>query len=106
MEALNPAPGSNQYLTKFGKVKLKKKFKIKVAFATKVKITVCVLLALSLYINWYLLTDNYLWTCRAYIGNVEQTMWGHFGHAMKKSTCDEIVQNKITSLSSGPDLGQ
>lgn len=98
MNTLTPTLGSNQFITKFDSVPKKKKLKFKVKFLTKVQIIAVILLFTSLYLNYHLITDNYVWTCTASFDGIEQTQWGHFGHIMKKTTCDEIVQMKLETL--------
>src|SRR5690242_5917846 len=101
MNALTPAVGSNQFITKFdsdAKEEKKKKFKIKVKFRTKVKIAIVLTLMVSLYVNYYLLKTNYVFTCWAVVGELKQTQWGHFGHLMNRQRCDGLVDNKLKTL--------
>lgn len=96
---LKPAVGSNQHLTRFDeKIKGKKK-KFKITLRTKIEITGLIALILLGYSVIYLLKDNYVLTCTPVIGGIEQSTWGHYGHFMKQSTCDEIVQDHLQANS-------
>ena len=94
-DIMTPALGSNQYLTKFD-AKAKRKFKLKVAFKTKVKIFTLLLLAASLYLNYYTLKVNYVWTCTAVIDGVPQN-W-KLGHLMNVSTCNDLIADRLHNL--------
>jgi hypothetical protein len=100
MNTITPALGSNQYLTKFeDKPKAKRSFKIKVKFQTKVKIALVAVLMFSLYLNYHMLKDNYVLTCESPTIDGIQQEWGHFGHFMKQSTCEQIQKMKVATLS-------
>jgi hypothetical protein len=84
MNTLNPAVGSNQFVTKFDeKSKIKKRFKIK--FATKVKILALSLLVASIAGNYILLKTFMVFKC---------TDGGYF---ISKQYCGEVYQLKIDS---------
>jgi hypothetical protein len=95
MNTLTPTIGSNQYLTKFGQ-KAKAKFKIKTK--TKFKVAFVFFLMFSLYLNYYMIKDNYVLTCQSPVVDGIQQDWGHFGHFMKKSTCEQIQDMKLRTL--------
>lgn len=90
--AITPAIGSNQFVTKFGA--RKRKFKVRVS--KKVKFGITVLILVSFYLNYYLLKTNYVVTCKAKIGEVTQN-W-KLGHLMSVNTCSDLVNDKLANL--------
>jgi hypothetical protein len=86
-----PIVGTNQYKVKFGQ-RIKRKLRISV----KVKVAVVSLLIVSLYLNWYLIKTNYVFTCTAYIGGQAQD-W-KLGHFESQRNCDALVDAQISYI--------
>ena len=51
---------------------------------------------LSLFATWYLLKQNYVFTCRAEFDGIQQN-WD-LGHLMSKDTCNELVSDHLANL--------
>lgn len=102
MKALTPSLGSNQFITKFDadeKSKTRKFFSIKKSFKTKVKVFIVLALIASAYANYHMLKENYVFTCN----DSAQPQWGRFGHLMKKSTCQAILDMRYQT-SANPNV--
>ncbi len=88
-----PILGTNQWKVKFGD---KVKRKLKVRTATKVKVFIIVSLIFSLYLNYYLLKTNYVFTCTAIFDGITQN-W-NLGHLESKNTCNDLIADRLNNL--------
>lgn len=84
MNTLNPALGSNQFITKFDE-KSKRKFKLRIKTATKIKIAIGIILLASLAGNYYMLKQFMVLRC------------SEGGYVMSKEHCNELAQNHFDS---------
>lgn len=94
-DVLNPALGSNQFITKFDEKTKAKKRKLKIKLKHKVIALATVISIASIFLNYYLLKTNYVITCNIKVGEVVQDTAGHF---MNKSRCQTINQNWIDAI--------